>query len=94
MTLTLNPLREYSDIMLVYGFPFSCYKKGYIDSQPVDLYYGASVGWKSYKVMENLCIIVFSTFVTMCIVKWLSMLIRKNSKCQEFVTFAAKPIEK
>ncbi|MBN1974944.1 MAG: hypothetical protein JW787_14985 [Sedimentisphaerales bacterium] len=94
MILTFSPKSAYSDVMLVYGFPFSCYKKGYIDGQPVNLYYGASVGWKSYKVMENLCIALFSIFVTMCVVKWLHMVTRKNSKYHEFGTFEAKSVIK
>ncbi len=93
ITLTINPLNVHSDIMLVYGFPFSCYKKGYIDSQQVNLYYGASVGWKSYKVMENLCLVIFLTFLIMSIINWFNILISRNSKCQEITIDKTKSVQ-
>ncbi len=41
VTLTLEPHVDYPEIMLVYGFPFACYRKGLIDGQSVNLFYGA-----------------------------------------------------
>jgi hypothetical protein len=62
VTLTLEPHTTHSEIMLVYGFPFPCYRKGIINGQSVNLFYGASVGWEPHKAMENICVAVLTAF--------------------------------
>jgi hypothetical protein len=71
ITLTLEPETTYSDIMLVYGFPFPCYRKDIINGQTVNLYHGAELGWKPHKAMENICVALFSAFIIICIVQLL-----------------------
>jgi len=62
VTLTLEPHTAYSEIMLVYGFPFPCYRNGIIDGQSVNLFYGAEVGWEPHKAMENFCVAALAAF--------------------------------
>lgn len=65
VTLTLEPHTAYSEIMLVYGYPFPCYRKPIINGQVVDFFYGAEIGWEPHLAMENFCVAAFAAFAVM-----------------------------
>lgn len=68
--LTIVPHAAYSEIMLVYGFPFPCYRNGMMNGKSVDLFYGADVGWEPHKAMENTCVAAFAAFAVMLPIEW------------------------
>ncbi len=61
-TLTLRPDTTYSEIMLVYGYPFPCYHRGIINGESVNLFYGERTGWEPHRAMENACVAAFAVF--------------------------------
>jgi len=71
VTLTFHPGAVHSEIMLVYGFPFPCYRKGIINEQSVDLFYGASVGWEPHKAMENFCVAALTVLIVVLAIELL-----------------------
>ncbi len=71
VTLTFQPGAAYAKIMLVYGFPFPCYRRGIINGQSVELFLGASVGWEPHKAMENVCVAVLTAVSVALAIEWL-----------------------
>ncbi|MCA9175134.1 MAG: hypothetical protein KDB14_11680 [Planctomycetales bacterium] len=69
--LTLQPSLAYPEVMLTYGFPFTCRHKGFINTKPVDLFYGASTGWKPHKAMENVCVAALTAFALVLAIEFL-----------------------
>ena len=65
-TLTLRPDTAYSEIMLVYGYPFPCYRRAIINGESLSLFYGARAGWAPHRAMENLCVAAFAVFFLSC----------------------------
>ena len=81
-TLTLQPAVAYSDIMLVYGYPFPCYRRGIINGESVSLFYGARAGWEPHRAMENVCVAGFAVFCAVLVTQRL----RKLFGTQEYST--------
>ena len=80
--LALQPDAAHSEIMLVYGYPFPCYRKGIINGQSVELFYGARVGWEPHRAMEDACV---AAFAVSCVVL-VTQRLRKSFGTWEYST--------
>jgi hypothetical protein len=81
--LLFFPQEAYSEVMLEYGYPFVCLTRGIINGQPVHSFYGAEVGWKQHKAMENVCIAVIAMFATGIVVEWVRSRTRRREARDE-----------
>lgn len=81
VTLMFSPHTAYSELMVIYGFPFSFWHRGIINGQYVDQFYGATVGWEPHKFMDNLCTVTLLAFGVALATEWLRR-VRSNASNQ------------
>ena len=54
---------SFGNIALYYGFPFCWIERGYMNAQPVDLYYGAEMDFRPHKLAECLGVALVAMLV-------------------------------
>ncbi|MEX1233169.1 MAG: hypothetical protein WEB58_23160 [Planctomycetaceae bacterium] len=80
VTLTISPKNVYAEVMLDYGYPFTCLHNGIINGESVTFFHGASVGWKPHRAMENVMAAVLMAFMAVVAVNSLGQLIYGMSR--------------
>lgn len=86
--LTFAPGSSYSEIMLEYGFPFECYRRGIINGESVNYFYGADTGCEQHMLMDNVCLAALATLLAILATEWLR---RRVIASQSLASDTAKP---